>query len=78
MSRGIIVLALAVVVGAVSLTPAAAASKRSNTQLAGQSQVAVNNPYRVHRFKPWCTLPLKPAKSNIAFANRESRGCYRS
>ena len=78
MSRSLIILALAAVVGAASLTPAAAASKRSNTQLAGQSQTAANNPYRVHRFKTWCTLPLRPYRSNITFALREARGCYRT
>ncbi len=81
MSRYIITLAIAAAVGTAAFTPATAASKRSNSQLqqttTTQSKLA-NNPYRVHRFKTWCTLPLKPAKSNISFANREARGCYRT
>ena len=77
MSRAIIVLTIAAGIAA-SLSPAAATSKRSNTQMTGQSQVAHGNPYRVHRFKTWCQLPLKPSRSNQSFALREARGCYRT
>ncbi len=75
MSRMIAILAVAAFALAASQTPAAAASKRSGTQVAGQQPADI---YRVHRFKTWCPLPLRPYRSNITFAIRETRGCFRT
>ena len=82
MSRSII-LAVAAVIVTASFTPATAASNRSGTQVQQSTKGApvsklAHSAYRVHRFKTWCTLPLRPARSNVAFANREARGCYRT
>ncbi len=83
MSRTIAILAVAVFSLVASQAPAAAVGKRTDAQVQQSTKSApdsklARNAYRVHRFKKWCTLPLRPARSNVAFANREARGCYRS
>ena len=80
MSRAIIALAIAAAVGAAAFTPATAASNRADTQpsIKGANAKVGLNANRAQRFRAWCTRRQGPYRSNITFALREARGCYRT